>query len=179
MDVWRSGAVLPKYSRSRITDTHVVPKTKNTERGRSYNSTPHLLAYLLSDKSFTPAPQMHWPAFGYVAISISSGLAWKSWTFSQFLVNCSTIATPWKSNSSPRLNSIYEKHAKHMRSDNNQIQAVWFVCNRIRTTSFCRYSADIEDRVRTVIPMEERFNKFVAFQNTPRTQLLGIFIFYK
>lgn len=35
MDVWRSGAVLPKYSKSRIKETHVVPKRKTqAERGK-------------------------------------------------------------------------------------------------------------------------------------------------
>ena len=43
MDVWRSGDVLPKYSRSRIKEPHVVPKRnreskRERERERKYHS---------------------------------------------------------------------------------------------------------------------------------------------
>ena len=39
MDVWRSGDVWPKYSRSSIKETHVVPKgNRERERERKYHN---------------------------------------------------------------------------------------------------------------------------------------------
>lgn len=53
------------------------------------------------------------PALGYVAMRISSFLAWKFWMFSQLLVNNEDIETPLKSKSSGRENdSIWQRVAR-------------------------------------------------------------------
>ena len=87
-DVWRSGAVLPKYSKSRIKETHVVPKRKTqAERGKqNLNRSPLFTHLSWAVKAFMLTAYGYWPALGYVAMSISSGLAWKFWMFSQLLV---------------------------------------------------------------------------------------------
>lgn len=53
------------------------------------------------------------PALGYVAMRISSFLAWKFWMFSQLLVKSKDIETPLKSKSSGREHdSIWERVAR-------------------------------------------------------------------
>ena len=53
---------------------------------RKWNDlTTHLYSHLFCYKAFV-TDCLYWPALGYVATSISSGRAWKFWTFSQLSV---------------------------------------------------------------------------------------------
>ena len=138
------------------TPTWFLKQKTQSEDGHIIQPLPSLPIFQ-SNKSFTPATQMHWPAFGYVAISISSGLAWKFWMFSQFSVKYLVIWTPWKSKSTDRVNSIYRKKQKERKEDKKRNQNILECDNKnkahAKNTDLCQF-ADIED-----IHLKESFCK--------------------
>lgn len=79
---------------------------KNKEQNVQFQLIASALHYCFNTVTVT------WPALGYVETSISSGLAWKFWILSQFLVKCVVIGTPWKSKSTPRVGTYLNEESK-------------------------------------------------------------------